>query len=262
MSNLPVGSLPSCLSMLPGLSPQEIANVARVRDSQRRSRARRKEYLQELGARLRKCELHGIEASAEIQVAARKVADENRKLRGLLALHSVGKDDIEAYLHCYPTSDLQSSSQIPGHGAPLQNLQQLLQTRKPCNFQMQTSHTVGTDGAGNREASLRSISTAQSSWDLNSMPFSGVHQTGNSYQFMTPMSAARSTASSINFRSHYNVPEHQGSASISASRNYSPPSKAKQSQMSELGPRLSQSDTAQPTTHQAVPQHLQSQDTF
>ena len=44
---------------------QEKANLARIRDNQSRSHARYKEYLQELEARLRQCELQGIEASTE-----------------------------------------------------------------------------------------------------------------------------------------------------------------------------------------------------
>ena len=59
-----------------------------------RSRARRKEYLQELEAKLRSCEQIGIEASTEIQSAARKVLDENRKLRLLLLERGVPEADI------------------------------------------------------------------------------------------------------------------------------------------------------------------------
>jgi hypothetical protein len=42
--------------------------------------------------------LQGIEASPEIQVAARKVADENKRLRTLLAEHGVADDSIEECL--------------------------------------------------------------------------------------------------------------------------------------------------------------------
>ncbi|KAF2083285.1 hypothetical protein K490DRAFT_18352, partial [Saccharata proteae CBS 121410] len=57
---------------------------ARIRDNQRRSRARRKEYLQELETKYRNCEQKGVEASAEIQAAAKRVLEENRRLRALL----------------------------------------------------------------------------------------------------------------------------------------------------------------------------------
>ncbi|KAF1924266.1 uncharacterized protein M421DRAFT_294590 [Didymella exigua CBS 183.55] len=73
-------------------------NLARIRDNQRRSRARRKEYLQELEAKLRGCEQVGIETSTEIQGAARKVLDENRKLRSLLLERGVSDADIVAAL--------------------------------------------------------------------------------------------------------------------------------------------------------------------
>lgn len=73
-------------------------NLARIRDNQRRSRARRKEYLHELEAKLRSCEQVGIEASSEIQMAARKVLDENRKLRGLLYDRGASEPEIAAAL--------------------------------------------------------------------------------------------------------------------------------------------------------------------
>ncbi|KAF2790442.1 hypothetical protein K505DRAFT_364716 [Melanomma pulvis-pyrius CBS 109.77] len=73
-------------------------NLARIRDNQRRSRARRKEYLQELEAKLRSCEQQGIEASAEIQSAARKVLEENKKLRALLRERGVPEAEIVAVM--------------------------------------------------------------------------------------------------------------------------------------------------------------------
>ncbi|PMD62959.1 uncharacterized protein K444DRAFT_525186 [Hyaloscypha bicolor E] len=102
------------------MSSKEKANLARIRDNQRRSRARRKEYLQELEARLRQCELQGIEASSEIQMAARRVADENKKLRGLLVQHGVGEDTIETYLQTSPTTDTMMGGQ---YGSSKKHLQ-------------------------------------------------------------------------------------------------------------------------------------------
>ncbi|KAL7628923.1 hypothetical protein AAE478_000439 [Parahypoxylon ruwenzoriense] len=66
------------------MGSQNKANLTRVRDNQRRSRARRKEYVLELEKRLRLCELQGVEASFEIQQAARRVVEENKKMRALL----------------------------------------------------------------------------------------------------------------------------------------------------------------------------------
>ncbi|KAK0512091.1 hypothetical protein JMJ35_005219 [Cladonia borealis] len=56
-------------------------NPARVRENQRRSRARRKEYLEELEARLRSYESLGVQASMDIQLSARAVLGENARLR-------------------------------------------------------------------------------------------------------------------------------------------------------------------------------------
>lgn len=56
-------------------------SAARIRENQRRSRARRKEYIQELEQKLRKCEQAGVKASVDIQLAARGVALENTRLK-------------------------------------------------------------------------------------------------------------------------------------------------------------------------------------
>lgn len=68
-------------------------------DNQRRSRARRKEYLQELEAKYRSCEAVGAEASQEIQTAARKVLDENKRLRRLLRTQGFSDADIDGPEH-------------------------------------------------------------------------------------------------------------------------------------------------------------------
>lgn len=73
-------------------------NLARIRDNQRRSRARRKEYMHELEAKLRSYEQIGIEASSEIQTAARRVLHENQKLRSLLHGRGVSESEILAAL--------------------------------------------------------------------------------------------------------------------------------------------------------------------
>lgn len=57
------------------------SDLIRVRDNQRRSRARRKEYIQELEVKLRRWESLGAQASLEIQAAARNVSEENARLR-------------------------------------------------------------------------------------------------------------------------------------------------------------------------------------
>jgi hypothetical protein len=58
--------------------------LKRIRDNQRRSRARRKDHLKSLEQRIRQNERQGIEVAKEIQVAARHVLEQNGKLRKLL----------------------------------------------------------------------------------------------------------------------------------------------------------------------------------
>lgn len=104
---------------------QDKANLARIRDNQRRSRARRKEYLQELEGKFRNCELLGVEASSEIQAAARRVAEENKLLRLLLLQRGVPESEIDDYLG-------RSYDRSPDTSG-LTTLDSMLTARKPCS---------------------------------------------------------------------------------------------------------------------------------
>ncbi|KAH6635362.1 hypothetical protein B0J18DRAFT_45349 [Chaetomium sp. MPI-SDFR-AT-0129] len=70
----------------------------RIRDNQRRSRARKKEYIHQLEAQVRAAEQRGVQASVEVQTAARRVVEENRRLRELLRYHGVSERSIEGHL--------------------------------------------------------------------------------------------------------------------------------------------------------------------
>jgi hypothetical protein len=202
------------------MSSKEKANLARIRDNQRRSRARRKEYLQELEARLRQCELQGIEASSEIQMAARRVANENKKLRGLLAQHGVGEDTVEAYLQTSPTTDMLVGCQYGSSSAAVQMLEQLLQTRKTFSADGNTVNISMGGGHGSR-ASSGSLSTVQSLWDpIYSQNTGGRRRSGtlhpvgkaasSAHQFMTPSNSSASQTSSVSLGhgSNRGVPLH------------------------------------------------------
>ncbi|KAJ5065038.1 hypothetical protein J3E74DRAFT_259339 [Bipolaris maydis] len=89
---------------------QKAQHLARIRDNQRRSRARRKEYLQELETKLRTYEQIGIEASSEIQSAARTVLEENRKLKAILRDQGMSEQEVSAVLENTPD---QHSKQVP-----------------------------------------------------------------------------------------------------------------------------------------------------
>ncbi|KAK4204178.1 hypothetical protein QBC40DRAFT_3547 [Triangularia verruculosa] len=81
------------------------AELGRIRKNQRLSRARRKEYVASLEARVREYEERGVQASLEIQLAARKVAEENEKLRELLGKVGVGEASVREYLQQQPACD-------------------------------------------------------------------------------------------------------------------------------------------------------------
>lgn len=86
---------------------------ARIRENQRRSRTRRKEYIQHLEQRLWSFEKLGVAATQEVQKAGRKVATENGLLRSLLILHGVTKTQIEEYLELRRGSTSSILSQYP-----------------------------------------------------------------------------------------------------------------------------------------------------
>ena len=67
------------------------------RENQRRSRARRKDYVQDLETRLREYERRGVGATVEMQQAARAVEAENSALRSILA-DFLAPREIEARL--------------------------------------------------------------------------------------------------------------------------------------------------------------------
>ncbi|KAK1635183.1 hypothetical protein BDP81DRAFT_482240 [Colletotrichum phormii] len=98
----PIPVPPSTITIIPSegtiphISKEKERN--RIRDNQRRSRARKKEYVQEIEQRLRQRQLQGVEASAEVQQAARRVADENHKLRQLLQHVGYGDEVVEQYI--------------------------------------------------------------------------------------------------------------------------------------------------------------------
>lgn len=149
------------------------ANLARIRDNQRRSRARRREYLQELEQRLRAYELQGVEASSEVQQAARRVAEENRQLRGLLNRHGIGDDYISSYLHSNSAIQPDSNSYAQSNsGGAVQSLQHIIAPRRPLHLDPSASYALPPQES--REASIASVSTSSSSpWESSQSMHSG-----------------------------------------------------------------------------------------
>ncbi|KAL8814810.1 MAG: hypothetical protein Q9223_006001 [Gallowayella weberi] len=94
---------PSIPAKSPPNSNHGISDATRIRDNQRRSRARRAEYVRELEAKVRAYEKEGVQATAEVQASARRVVEENGLLRqevrglreemGRLREKNAGEDD-------------------------------------------------------------------------------------------------------------------------------------------------------------------------
>ncbi|KAI0175941.1 hypothetical protein GGR52DRAFT_337721 [Hypoxylon sp. FL1284] len=104
-----------------GAEMSDKANLKRIRDNQRRSRARRRQYIQELEVQIESHRTQGIEVAAEIQQAARRVAEQNKKMRVLL--NSLGFSD-ERISHFLQTSNLGRSPAETMEGLNLLNGQE------------------------------------------------------------------------------------------------------------------------------------------
>jgi hypothetical protein len=86
--------------------------LLRNREVQRRSRARRKDYIQDLEKRLWQFQRDGIQATAEVQAAARKVAEENYWLHSLLAKHGVSTVEIKEHLDSSRVASCSINSEV------------------------------------------------------------------------------------------------------------------------------------------------------
>ncbi|KAF0641566.1 hypothetical protein FPSE5266_05806 [Fusarium pseudograminearum] len=85
-------------------------SAVRIRDNQRRSRARHKEYVEGLQKKLQDYERRGVEATLEMQQAARSVAVENSRLKILLGYHGVTNDDVEKFLQSFPDQSVSDAA--------------------------------------------------------------------------------------------------------------------------------------------------------
>ncbi|KAI0967072.1 hypothetical protein F4678DRAFT_447322 [Xylaria arbuscula] len=74
------------------------ADPAQNRENQQRSRARRREYIADLEARVRHFETRDMAATLEMQHAAREVAWGNARLLEMLAARGVERGEVDAYL--------------------------------------------------------------------------------------------------------------------------------------------------------------------
>ncbi|KAF2714300.1 hypothetical protein K504DRAFT_456536 [Pleomassaria siparia CBS 279.74] len=83
----------------PGSQIQKAPSSVRIRNNQRRSRAHKQDHLHTLRERVRKCDHLKLAATVDMQRVAQAVAEENVRLRALLARHGVSDADINQYAH-------------------------------------------------------------------------------------------------------------------------------------------------------------------
>ncbi|KAI5813011.1 hypothetical protein BZA77DRAFT_322841 [Pyronema omphalodes] len=98
-------------------------NASRLRDNQRRSRLRKKEYLASLETKFQECQRAGVEASVEVQTAAKRVIRENIRLRELLRSKGVTDAEINGFLR---------GSENTGSAFPVDDALRAL-SRRPCD---------------------------------------------------------------------------------------------------------------------------------
>ncbi|KAL7792050.1 hypothetical protein V8C37DRAFT_135919 [Trichoderma ceciliae] len=76
------------------------------RESQRRSRARRNELVNDLKKQVEDFQRQGASASLELQRVAQAATFENQCLRNLLSIHGVSQDEIDGYISSPPAPPL------------------------------------------------------------------------------------------------------------------------------------------------------------
>jgi hypothetical protein len=79
------------------VTPVDADRALRLRENKRRNRQRQKDYTAELESRLRRLESEGIKATQEVQSAARKVVEDNSRLKALLRFKGVDEHTISTW---------------------------------------------------------------------------------------------------------------------------------------------------------------------
>ncbi|KAB5549384.1 hypothetical protein GE09DRAFT_1059889 [Coniochaeta sp. 2T2.1] len=120
--------------------------LERTRQNQARAHNQRKERLNELQQRVSDYEKRGIEASLEMQQAARRVAGENARLRALLAVKGVSDAEVEQWLGL----PLAASTSDSWHGSDTSNTQhstfKRTTTPHPLNMEAYNTEDYDVDG--------------------------------------------------------------------------------------------------------------------
>jgi hypothetical protein len=76
---------------------QEYQRATRLRDNKRRNRQKQKDYTASLEARLSELQDKGVQATKEVQQSARRVVEDNARLKALLRYVGVNDYTIETW---------------------------------------------------------------------------------------------------------------------------------------------------------------------
>lgn len=98
------------------------ATLARVRNNQRKSRARRQEYIANLERKLRDYEVGKSHLDVESQATLRRLERENSRLKSLLGAAGLPQIWIDAYLKLDAESDTSLKSPRRGNPASVSEL--------------------------------------------------------------------------------------------------------------------------------------------
>lgn len=85
---------------------QDANRALRLRENKRRNRQRQKDYTAELESRLRRLQYEGIKATQEVQLSARRVVEDNLRLKALLRFEGVDEHTINTWT---PEGDMLNS---------------------------------------------------------------------------------------------------------------------------------------------------------
>ncbi|KAF7174046.1 hypothetical protein CNMCM5623_006344 [Aspergillus felis] len=94
-------------------SHKKLSRLARVRENQRKSRARKRNHVQELEQRLASSKEDAKRKDIERKLLVQKIEAENRKLKGLLTFLGMQASVIETYLHMDDNSNATRKVAIP-----------------------------------------------------------------------------------------------------------------------------------------------------
>ncbi|PVH77933.1 hypothetical protein DL98DRAFT_573486 [Cadophora sp. DSE1049] len=85
------------LQQVNSVDEQESQRAARLRNNKRRNRQRQKDYTAGLETQLRELQSQGVQATQEVQMSARKVVEDNVRLRALLQHIGVADHVIDTW---------------------------------------------------------------------------------------------------------------------------------------------------------------------